>query len=193
MRPGKYRLSALAVLQVLLILVGLGVVAKPGYRLARRRLAKCRSKYQWSRWKGAPQEADASGSPAAWMKVPSAGIDTLVLSGASKGNLHRLPCMMRVEDGVRMRIVLAHRDTHFMGLSEVELEDDILLELEDNTEKAYRIVETEVLTPEQLDERFVKAGKEDMLVLVTCYPFRWIGPAPQRFVVWAVPTIPVKG
>jgi sortase (surface protein transpeptidase) len=34
------------------------------------------------------------------------------------------------------------------------------------------------------EERFVTHG-EPRLTLVTCYPFRYVGPAPRRFVVLA--------
>jgi sortase A len=26
-----------------------------------------------------------------------------------------------------------------------------------------------------------------MLTLITCYPFHWVGPAPKRFIVQAIP------
>jgi len=51
--------------------------------------------------------------------------------------------------------------------------------------KEYRVVSTKVVPPTDtsaLDD----AISEKTLVLVTCYPFYYIGPAPKRFVVEAV-------
>ncbi|OLC27621.1 MAG: hypothetical protein AUG08_06255 [Acidobacteria bacterium 13_1_20CM_2_55_15] len=51
--------------------------------------------------------------------------------------------------------------------------------------KEYRVVSTKVVPPTDtsaLDD----AISDKTLVLVTCYPFYYIGPAPKRFVVEAV-------
>ena len=78
----------------------------------------------------------------------------------------------------------AHRDTFFRPLKDIQSGDIIrLTTLEDV--KEYRVVSTKVVPPTDtsaLDDAI--SGKT--LVLVTCYPFYYIGPAPKRFVVEAV-------
>ena len=47
----------------------------------------------------------------------------------------------------------------------------------------YRVTSTEVVEPHET--RILADRGRDELTLVTCYPFHYIGPAPQRFVVHA--------
>jgi len=73
-----------------------------------------------------------------------------------------------------------HRDTFFRGLGRVQLKD--LIELETAQGKyEYEVVAVSVVDPDQT-EVLNSTGKSE-LTLVTCYPFHYVGAAPQRFVV----------
>jgi sortase A len=48
---------------------------------------------------------------------------------------------------------------------------------------SYRVDSTQVVEPE--DTQVLAATADDFLTLVTCYPFHYVGPAPQRFIVRA--------
>jgi len=50
--------------------------------------------------------------------------------------------------------------------------------------RAYRVAFTSIVEPD--DTRLLGAAGADALTLVTCYPFQFAGPAPQRFVVRAL-------
>jgi sortase A len=48
----------------------------------------------------------------------------------------------------------------------------------------YRVDQIEIVDPE--DVAVLRAGSVPSLTLVTCYPFYFVGEAPQRFIVHAV-------
>jgi sortase A len=78
--------------------------------------------------------------------------------------------------------VAGHRDTLFRGLSGIRQHDVIQLETL-NKRYAYEVASTEVVTPQNIG--VLKPGSYSELTLVTCYPFNYIGPAPDRFIVKA--------
>ena len=80
--------------------------------------------------------------------------------------------------------IAGHRDGFFRGLKDIAAGDAIELETLDSRQQ-YRVERTWVVDPEDvsvLDPTPIRS-----LTLVTCYPFYFIGPAPQRFIVRAVP------
>jgi sortase A len=48
----------------------------------------------------------------------------------------------------------------------------------------YIVKSARVVEPDEVD--VLKPTAQPALTLITCYPFRYIGPAPERFVVRAV-------
>lgn len=80
--------------------------------------------------------------------------------------------------------IAAHRDTFFRPLQGIVPGDLIVLDTPHDTQ-TYRVTELSIVQPE--DVHVLHDRGEAMLTLVTCYPFRFIGNAPQRFIVHAVP------
>lgn len=78
--------------------------------------------------------------------------------------------------------IAAHRDTHFRGLKDVAIGDLIELGTPEKTE-VYRITAMEVVGPG--DVHVLDDTGEPVLTLVTCYPFYFVGNAPQRYIVRA--------
>ena len=187
MKPGArflFRAAAAALLAAVL-----AAAAKPSWRLLRRSAACVRSRRDWARCRSDPMRPARSGRPAAWLRVPDCGISSLVLHGADRLNLFRSPCLtvLRGKDGMRLPVISAHRDMHFRKLSRLKTGSEILLEWPSGDVRRYRAVEIEIVPREtarrRLDE--LAAGAQERLVLLTCYPFRYIGPAPDRFLVLA--------
>jgi sortase A len=77
----------------------------------------------------------------------------------------------------------AHRDTLFRGLKNVRQDDEITLSTLDH-EYTYRVVWYKVVKPDAVDVLQPVPGEES-LTLVTCYPFYFVGNAPDRFIVRA--------
>ncbi len=81
--------------------------------------------------------------------------------------------------------IAAHRDSFFRGLKDVEVGDLIEIETLDRTE-TYRVSTLTVVEPS--DVSVLAETSEHSLTLVTCYPFYFVGHAPQRFIVRALAT-----
>ncbi len=78
--------------------------------------------------------------------------------------------------------IAAHRDTFFRPLRNIRI-DDVVRVTTAQGEYRYRVVSTRVVQPE--DVAVLASDDREVLTLVTCYPFYFIGAAPSRFVVRA--------
>jgi len=78
--------------------------------------------------------------------------------------------------------VAGHRDTFFRPLREVRVNDRIRFTTLRGT-FAYRVESLRIVRPD--DVSVLQASAEPVLTLVTCYPFRYVGSAPERFIVRA--------
>jgi sortase A len=79
--------------------------------------------------------------------------------------------------------IAAHRDTYFRALKDLALGDRIELAMLDRTQ-TYVVTGLSVVEP--TDVHVLADTGEPVLTLVTCYPFYFVGHAPQRFIVRAV-------
>jgi len=75
-----------------------------------------------------------------------------------------------------------HRDTFFRPLRQIRAGDRVTLQTPIGLYR-YVVEWTAVVNPS--DTASLKATPDRSLTLVTCYPFRYVGPAPQRFIVRA--------
>ena len=88
--------------------------------------------------------------------------------------------------------IAGHRDSFFRGLKDIAVGDAV--ELTTLKERATYVVDhIEIVSPESVE--VLRPRAEPSLTLVTCYPFYFVGDAPQRFIVHAalertVPTRP---
>jgi sortase A len=78
--------------------------------------------------------------------------------------------------------VAGHRDTLFRALKDVAANDEITFETPHDT-FVYRVENTRIVKPE--DVQVLDPGPTRELTLVTCYPFEYVGSAPDRFIVKA--------
>jgi sortase A len=85
--------------------------------------------------------------------------------------------------GERGNLVLAgHRDTFFRALRNIREGDEVDIKGPQG-EFEYQVESTTIVNPDQTE--VLEPGNGDTLTLITCYPFRYIGNAPQRFIVRA--------
>jgi sortase A len=75
-----------------------------------------------------------------------------------------------------------HRDTFFRPLRNIRLGDIVTLTTPAG-EYRYRVVSTKIVKP--TDVGVLNPTGSEVLTLVTCYPFYFVGPAPSRFIVRA--------
>ncbi len=81
--------------------------------------------------------------------------------------------------------IAAHRDSHFRGLKDLAVGDLIELDTLERT-RSYRVTGLSVVEP--TDVHVLAETGEAVLTLVTCFPFYFVGNAPQRFIVRAAAT-----
>jgi LPXTG-site transpeptidase (sortase) family protein len=77
----------------------------------------------------------------------------------------------------------AHRDTFFRPLEGIRSGDAIVVTTADGIHR-YTVVGTRVVEPTEVS--VLRSTERSQLTLVTCYPFDYVGSAPQRFIVQAV-------
>jgi len=78
--------------------------------------------------------------------------------------------------------IAGHRDGFFRGLKNIHEGDAIELSTQNGTDR-YLIDEILIVAPE--DVSVLQLREKPSLTLVTCFPFYFVGSAPQRFIVHA--------
>ena len=138
------------------------------------------------------RRAESGGAPApaangliGRMQIPRLGLSVVVVEGVARTTLRRgvghIPgTALPGEDG---NVGLSgHRDTFFRPLKDLRIKDEIQI----STLKGDFMYEVESLrVVEPSDVGVLEPARENVLTLVTCYPFFYIGAAPKRFVVRA--------
>lgn len=119
------------------------------------------------------------------MEVPRLDVSVMVVEGTSGKTLRRgvghiagtaLP-------GQPGNVGIAgHRDTFFRPLRNIQ-RDDIITLTTPQGEYRYRVVSTKIVNPDNV--AVLNSDGDEVLTLVTCYPFYYVGPAPDRFIVRA--------
>jgi len=129
----------------------------------------------------AAKEGDALGR----IEIPRLGLSVVVLQGTTSKTL--LLGVGHIEGtalpGEAGNIGIAgHRDTYFRVLKDIRRNDEILLQTAAGVAR-YEVDWIQITAPG--DGGIVLPTTKSALTLVTCYPFHYIGAAPERFVVHA--------
>jgi len=117
--------------------------------------------------------------------IPKLDLSAVVFEGTSDETLARGVGHLTgsAAPGERGNLVLAgHRDTFFRKLRGIRKGDEVTV-IGPEGEFQYQVESTAVVKPEQTE--VLKPDGGSILTLITCYPFRFIGNAPERFVVRA--------
>jgi sortase A len=128
-----------------------------------------------------PQEGGVVGR----LEIPRIGVSVMVVEGIEDGDLKRaaghIPGTALPGEAGNVGIA-GHRDTFFRPLRHIQRNDTIdLVSLQ--AVDHYRVVSTRVVQPEDVQVLYPTGG--DVLTLVTCFPFDYVGSAPRRFIVQA--------
>ena len=119
------------------------------------------------------------------LAIPRLGLSVMVLEGTSAATLRRAAGHIAgtALPGDRGNTAIsAHRDTFFRPLRGIRPRDSISLKTSAGDFR-YRVVSISIVEPG--DTGVLASADTQVLTLVTCYPFTFIGPAPERFVVRA--------
>jgi sortase A len=131
---------------------------------------------------------DEGPSPLAILRIPRIHLEVPVIEGTDDAALNR--ALGHIEDTAIPGTdgnsgIAGHRDGFFRGLKDIVAGDTIEIETL-NSMEIYRIERTWIVDPE--DVSVLDPTPTRSLTLVTCYPFYYVGPAPQRYIVRAVMT-----
>jgi sortase A len=127
-------------------------------------------------------------APLAVLRIPRIRVEVAVLEGTDDWTLNR--AVGHIEDtatpGTQGNSGIAgHRDGFFRGLKDVRAGDVIEIETLSSV-ASYRVERMWIVEPEDVSVLDLTATPS--VTLVTCYPFYFVGSAPQRFIVRAVRT-----
>jgi sortase A len=129
---------------------------------------------------------DVPGVAGAQMEWPRLGRSLLVYDSISTKQMvlgpEWLPGSARLGDPGNA-VVAAHRDTHFRFLKDLRVGDAIRLSLPSRPVQLYEVRRLTVV--DKNDTRLLRPISGNVLTLVTCYPFYYLGHAPKRFIVTA--------
>ncbi|WP_272480013.1 class D sortase [Aquibacillus koreensis] len=81
-------------------------------------------------------------------------------------------------------VMSGHRDTVFRRLGDVQIGDTITVKLPYG-EKAYEMVDSKIVDAD--DRTIIGPTSDEELVITTCYPFSYVGDAPDRYILYAKP------
>jgi len=126
------------------------------------------------------------GTPLAVLSIPKIGLSVPVLEGTDDLTLNRAVGLIEgtARPGESGNVGIAgHRDGYFRGLKDVGTGDTI--EVRTLAARDLYVVESvKIVSPD--DVRVLDPTAAPVLTLVTCYPFYFVGSAPQRWIVRAV-------
>ena len=129
-----------------------------------------------------PEPGDLVGK----LEIPRIGISVIVVEGVDRTELEHaaghIPGTALPGQPGNIGIA-AHRDTFFQPLAAIRPGDTMTVGTIEGMYR-YRVTSTQVVRPQDISVLYPIGW--DTLTLVTCYPFHYIGAAPERFIVHAV-------
>jgi sortase A len=198
-------------LQVVEILLWIVAVASVGYcsvayasaaihqHREKTILNAARAEYEFGPWAASTRAADSAlvdSTPArpsdaedygvlGTIEIPRLGISSVVEEGVDSSTLweavgHLPGTAMPGQNG--NSALASHRDTYFRGLGEVQT-GDLIVFRSPTASFRYRVGSTRIVDANATDA--LPDSATPTLSLITCYPFRYLGPAPKRFIVTA--------
>jgi sortase A len=119
------------------------------------------------------------------IRIARVGVDSLILEGVDDETIRRAVGHFPETPMPHQRgnvALAAHRGTDFWGLRNIRL-GDVVSVTTPYGEFQYEVAQTFVVMPEEV--HVLRPTRDDVLTLVTCFPFDYRGPAPKRFIVRA--------
>lgn len=189
-------MKALRVLCILLLIVGGCLLLRALYMHAKADLARILVRRAWEQSvKTGESRAPwpwADTHPVARLRIARLNYDEIVLDGATPRTLAFGPARLFSASipGEGGNLVLAgHRTSWFLPLKNIVPSDQINVEWYDPHgglhQKNYSVDFVRVVDPQEVD--LLAPTADDVLTLITCYPFGYGPGSPQRYIVRATP------
>ncbi len=120
------------------------------------------------------------------IEIKAIGLSAIIQEGVADGTLRHavghIPGTSSLGQSGNSALA-AHRDTFFRELQKIHQDDEIAITTSRGISR-YRVASTQVVEPE--DTKALDNSADDILTLITCYPFDFVGSAPKRFIVRAL-------
>lgn len=129
--------------------------------------------------------APAAGAPQAILRIRALDLEVPIYLGATEWNMNRGAAWIEGTAPIGSSGntgLAAHRDGFFRPLGRIAVGDEVEIETA-VAQLRYRVTQTRIVAPQAVEELAHTASST--VTLVTCYPFYFVGPAPQRFIVRA--------
>ena len=147
---------------------------------------------EWAEQERAPVENSSSRSIAnapsdrlTRILIPKINLDAVVVEGTNNRDLMKGPGHIRntaYPGQAGNSVISAHRDTFFRNIYELQKGD--VIEVRRNGQAyRYEVMSKKIVDPD--DVSVIRPSKDARLTLITCYPTYFIGPAPERLVVFS--------
>ncbi|MDN3018472.1 class D sortase [Paenibacillus sp. BSR1-1] len=131
-------------------------------------------------------EAPKMGETAGLLVIPKIKAELAIVEGTDPDDLEKGVGHYKGSffPGDKGQIVLSgHRDTVFRRLGELEIGDSLKMQMPYGN-YTYEITHTKIVKSDDTSIITLQHEKEE-LILTTCYPFRYIGNAPKRYIIYA--------
>ena len=188
-RPAK------RILRFSLLTVGLGLLFYVGSQYWMMFHEQRRLQLEWQKQSApspaAPAPAIAKASDALTrLQITKIDLDAVVVEGTRRRQLAVAPGHLTgtpAPGDSGNAVVTAHRDTFFRHIYELQKGDTILVQRNGKT-FTFEVTGKKIVEPE--DVSVIAPSEDARLTLITCYPTYYIGPAPERLVVFSKLTNP---
>lgn len=124
------------------------------------------------------------------LKIPKINAELPIVEGTGEDDLAKGVGHYRgtAFPGQKDQIVFSgHRETVFQKLGELNIGDEIIVEMSYGIFK-YAIQDFTIVDAH--DQSVIRStAPEEVLTITTCYPFTYIGSAPERYIIYATPVL----
>jgi len=184
-----------------LIVLGVLVLSGVGYRYARGAYDRDQARAAWAALEAHNAVASASslasahshttyaaGALVGRLLIPAVQLDEVIAEGVGDDQLDAGPGHLpgTASPGEPGNAVIsAHRDRHFHSLGRVVLGDTVITET--RTSRTTWVIVSRSIVGRYEPSLFPSQQPE--LTLTTCWPIRYIGPAPDRLILTAKPIV----
>src|SRR5690348_6876621 len=119
------------------------------------------------------------------VSIPKINLDVIVVEGTNHRALRVGPGHLKntpAPGAIGNSVISAHRDTFFRHIYELAKGDEIQVRRDGHT-YTFQVTGKKIVEPNDLS--VLKNSPDARLTLITCYPTYYIGPAPQRLIVFS--------
>jgi sortase A len=150
--------------------------------------AEARRAYETVAASGADARTIPRGAPVARLRIASIGLDEVVVEGVDVRSLNAGPGHLPgsvLPGAVGNSVLSAHRDRHFSRLGRLAIGDTVVTETLDGGPPSRWVVRRRTVVARGAPALYHTATPT--LTLTTCWPLGYLGGAPDRLLVTALP------